>query len=135
MSWICCISFWLCSQLWHSVLTLPQLSRKLSPLYIVPLKLLCTHRSKCIYIHVGACVHILWYILTQYVSKIYCGSGHRNIQRQWNVALQIYMYINSVDITVHTHVYVWVLNGNLLHLAKCCPTGILPLQWQLYVMI
>lgn len=48
-------------------------------------------------------------------------------------SLDIYVY-NSVDITVHTHVYVWVLNG-ILHLAKCCPTGILPLQWRLYVMI
>ena len=66
------------------VWTLLQLSRKLASLSIVPLKLLCTHRQKSVFIHVGACVHILSYILTQYVFSIYCGGGYIDIPRQWN---------------------------------------------------
>lgn len=115
----CSISFWLFSQLWHSVLTLLQLSRKLASLYIVPLKLLCTHRQKCIYTCWGMCTYTLVY--THTVCLIYCGSVYIDTQRQCNVALWIYMYINSVDMAVYTHVHGWVLNGNLLHLAKCCP--------------
>jgi len=89
------------------------------PLYIVPLKLLCTHRQS-VYIHVGACVHILSYILTQYVSYILWEWIYRYSKAMECCFLDIYVY-KSCWYTVYTHVYVWVLNGNLLHWAKCCP--------------
>lgn len=84
----------------------------------MPLKPFCTHTH--VYIHVGTCNAVL--SPSRYVSCRYCGSGRRYyIQRQWDAALQIYMYINHVYRTVYTHVHVWDLNGNPFHLAKCYP--------------
>lgn len=60
----CYTSFWLFSHLWHSVLTLLQLSKKLASLYIVPLKLLCTHRQKCIYTCRSMCTYTFLYTHT-----------------------------------------------------------------------
>lgn len=92
------------SRWWHSVLTLLQLSTTLASLYIVPLKLLCTHRQKCIYTCWSMCTYT--FVYTHTVCLIYCGSGYIDIQRQWNVAFQIYMYINSVDI-LYIHMYMY----------------------------